>query len=76
MQKNPLKEFIDDKQYEKLKRMGLINHRAVRDYYIRKKFKVLRGELKPKQIVEDLKKEFPYLTKDSIRKIAYSKEED
>lgn len=73
MHGNPLKEFIDDEMFEQLKKKGLLNERAIRDYYIRKKFNSLRKQYKPNQILEDLQEEFPYLSIDSIRKIAYSK---
>lgn len=70
---NMLKDFIDDEAYGKLKKMGFLNERAVRDYYIRKRFNSLRNQSKPRQIIKELQKEFPYLAIDSIRKIAYTK---
>ena len=73
MDKNPLNEFIDDELYLKLKKIGMLNERAIRDYYIRKQFRKLRTKHKPGIIIEKLRSEFPYLAVDSVRKIAYSK---
>lgn len=72
MNENPISELIDDELYKQLKRMGFLNERAIRDYYIRKKFNRLRGQQKPGRIIEKLREEFPYLSIESVRKIAYS----
>lgn len=76
MRTNPLEEFIDDETYEQLEKKGLLNYRAVRDYYIRKRFISLRSHRKPGEIIETLREEFPYLSLESVRKIAYSKPEN
>lgn len=52
--------------------MGFLDERAIRDYYICKKFNRLRGQQKPGKIIEKLREEFPYLSIDTVRKIAYS----
>ncbi len=73
MRGNPLKEFLDDELYNLLWEKGFLNERAVRDYYIRKKFNALKEDLKPKEIIEDLQQEFSYLSTETIRKIVYTK---
>lgn len=70
---NPLDEFIDLDTYRKLHKMGFLNERAVRDYYIRKQFNSMRSRFKPMEIIHHLQEEFPYLTIESVRKIAYTK---
>ncbi len=70
---NLLSDLMDDELYEALNRLGVLNHRATRDYYIRKKFKLLTKKRKPGPIIEELREEFPYLAIDTIRKIVYSK---
>ncbi|RMH79228.1 MAG: hypothetical protein D6681_19320 [Calditrichaeota bacterium] len=74
MRSNPLKDFMDDELFDTLMEKGFLNERAVRDYYIRQKFNAQKDRLKPKQIIESLQKEFPYLSAETIRKIVYSKE--
>ncbi|MCB0262785.1 MAG: hypothetical protein R3C41_13410 [Calditrichia bacterium] len=73
MNNNPIKEIITDDKYQKLMSMGFLNERAIRDYYLRKKFESLRRHYKPGLIVERLREEFPYLTIETVRKIVYSK---
>ena len=73
MRGNPLREYLDDDLYALLWEKGFLNERAIRDYYIRKKFKALKNELKPKEIIENLQHEFSYLSTETIRKIVYSK---
>ena len=73
---NLLREFMDDELYETLNRLGILNHKAVRDYYIRKKFKQLKNKQKPGKIMEKLREEFPYLSIETIKKIVYSKPKD
>ena len=73
MRKNPLKEYIDDSIYETLWQLGFLNERAVRDHYIRQTFRRLKKEQPSKFVLEKLQSEFPYLSIESIRKIAYSR---
>ena len=40
---NPLSELISDDIYELLSSQGLIDEKSVRDYKIRRKFKMLRS---------------------------------
>ncbi len=74
MRGNPLREFLDDEQFQMLWEKGFLNERAVRDHYIRKKFLLLKAQLKPREIIDRLQKEFSYLSHETIRKIVYSRE--
>ena len=70
---NPLKDYLDNEKFKLLWEKGFLNERAIRDFYIREKFGVLKEELKPKQIIDMLQREFSYLSSETIRKIVYSK---
>ncbi len=74
MHGNPLREFLDDKQFRMLWENGFLNERAVRDFYIRQKFFLLKNKKKPKEIINHLQQEFSYLSHETIRKIVYSRE--
>lgn len=73
MRGNPLHEFISDELFRKLESKGFLNDRAVRDYYMKKRFEVLKKSHPPKKIFEMLQQEFPYLSVDTVRKIIYSR---
>jgi len=69
---NPLSELISDDVYTILSKNGLIVKKSVRDYIIRRKFVSLRAErIIPRDAIETLSKEYPYLQFDTIRKIVY-----
>lgn len=69
---NPLSDLISDEIYELLNSRNLINEKSVRDYQIKKKFKVLRAEkVSASDAIERIREEYPYLQFDSIRKIIY-----
>ena len=71
---NPLADLISDEIYELLNSRGLIHERSVRDYQIRKAYKLLReNKLSSTDAIEALRDEYPYLQFDSIRKIVYQK---
>lgn len=74
MRGNPLRDYLNDDQFQKLWENGYLNERAVRDRYIRDKFCQLREQHKPKTIIVMLQQEFPYLSTETVRKIVYSKE--
>ncbi len=38
MRGNPLREFIPDHLYHELNAKGFLNERAIRDYYLKKRF--------------------------------------
>jgi hypothetical protein len=70
---NPLSDLISDEIYDLLNSRGLINDRAVRDYLIRKKFKVLRSKkFRTGDAIDTLREEYPYLQFDTIRKIVHN----
>ncbi|PKL88501.1 MAG: hypothetical protein CVV23_09935 [Ignavibacteriae bacterium HGW-Ignavibacteriae-2] len=69
---NPLSDLISDDIYELLKTKNLINEKSVRDYQIKRKFKLLRKQkISANEAIEKIRNEYPYLQFDSIRKIIY-----
>ncbi|MFO7526714.1 MAG: hypothetical protein R6W68_14775 [Ignavibacteriaceae bacterium] len=71
--KNPLSDLISDDIYEILESRGLINERSVRDYRIRKKFKLLRAKkIRTGDAIDALREDYPYLQFDTIRKIVHN----
>ncbi len=69
---NPLSDLISDDIYELLFSQGLIDDKAVRDYQIRKKFKMLRlSKVSAGDAIDSIREEHPYLQFDTIRKIVY-----
>ena len=75
MRGNPISEFIPDKLYFDLLKKGFLNERAIRDYYLKKKFYSLRCRYSPQDIFSLLQEEFPYICEDTIRKIIYTRGE-
>lgn len=73
MRGNPLRDFITDDLFETLWSKGFLNETAIRDYYLKQQFQVLKKEHSPKKIFEMLQAEFPYLSVDTVRKIIYSR---
>ena len=73
MRGNPLREFIPDEVFFLLKEKGFLNDRAVRDFYLKKRFENLKKSHRPKDIFKILQKEVPYLSVDTVRKIIYSR---
>lgn len=69
---NPLSDLISDDIYELLNSQSLIDEKAVRDYQIRKKFKLLRAtKVSAGDAIDAIRDEYPYLQFDTIRKIVY-----
>lgn len=69
---NPIPELISDEIFEILTSRRLIHERSVRDYLIRKKFRTLRSaKWSAGDAIDTLRKEYPYLQFDTIRKIVY-----
>ncbi|GBD90103.1 hypothetical protein BMS3Abin04_00819 [bacterium BMS3Abin04] len=69
---NPLSDLISDEIFELLNSRGLINEKSLRDYQIRKRFKKLREDkISAVEAIDELRKEYPYLQFDTIRKIVY-----
>jgi hypothetical protein len=70
---NPLSDLISDDIWDMLKSKGLINERSVRDYIIRKRFKILRSQkVRTGDAIDTLRAEYPYLQFDTIRKIVHN----
>ena len=70
---NPLSDLISDEIWELLNSRGLINERSVRDYIIRRRFKVLRSQkIRTGDAIDTLRAEYPYLQFDTIRKIVHN----
>jgi hypothetical protein len=70
---NPLSDLISDDIWEMLKSKGLINERSVRDYIIRRRFKILRSQkVRTGDAIDTLRAEYPYLQFDTIRKIVHN----
>jgi hypothetical protein len=69
---NPLANLISDDIYDLLDSHGLIDEKAVRDYQIRKRFKLLRStKVSAGDAIDTIREDYPYLQFDTIRKIVY-----
>lgn len=69
---NPLSDLISDEIYDLLDSQGLIDEKAVRDYQIRKRFKMLRStKVSAGDAIDTIREDYPYLQFDTIRKIVY-----
>ncbi len=69
---NPLSDLISDEIYDLLDSHGLIDEKAVRDYQIRKRFKLLRAtKVSAGDAIDTIREDYPYLQFDTIRKIVY-----
>jgi hypothetical protein len=69
---NPLADLISDEIYDLLDSQGLIDEKAVRDYQIRKRFKLLRStKVSAGDAIDTIREDYPYLQFDTIRKIVY-----
>ena len=69
---NPLSDLISDDIFELLDSHGLIDEKAVRDYQIRKRFKLLRAtKVSAGDAIDTIREDYPYLQFDTIRKIVY-----
>ncbi len=69
---NPLSDLISDEIYDLLDSHGLIDEKAVTDYQIRKRFKLLRAtKVSAGDAIDTIREDYPYLQFDTIRKIVY-----
>ena len=69
---NPLNDLISDEIYDLLNAHGLIDEKSVRDYQIRRKFKLLRStKINAGDAIDVIREDYPYLQFDTIRKIVY-----
>ncbi|MDA0379128.1 MAG: hypothetical protein O3C45_02140 [Bacteroidetes bacterium] len=70
--RNPLEGLISDDIYDVLEDHNLLSEKGIRDYQIRKSFKIMRTQNVPAyDAIEMLREEYPYLQFDTIRKIVY-----
>jgi len=69
---NPLAELINDDTFQLLSSKGLFNEKSLRDYQIRKQFKLLRTQdINASDAIDLLREDYPYLQFDTLRKIVY-----
>ncbi|MEW5841790.1 MAG: hypothetical protein AB1775_00850 [Bacteroidota bacterium] len=69
---NPLSDLIPDNTFKVLENKGLLNKKSLRDHVIRKKFLELKqNDVTMVEAIETIRKEYPYLQFDTIRKIVY-----
>jgi hypothetical protein len=69
MSGNHLEKYL----FHLLLKKGFLNERAIRDLYIKNRYNELKVKSRPKDIFQNIQKEFPYLSVETIRKIIYSK---
>jgi hypothetical protein len=69
---NILRDVMTDEQFAYLRRLGLLNEKALRDFHIRKTFKEFRTQhISAHHAIEKLQTMYPYLQFDTLRKIVY-----
>jgi hypothetical protein len=69
---NILRDVMTDEQFAHLRRLGLLNEKALRDFHIRNTFKELRTQhISAHHAIEKLQTMYPYLQFDTLRKIVY-----
>jgi hypothetical protein len=69
---NPLSDLISDEIFQILSSRGLINERSVRNYHIRRRYQTFRSRnMSVSECIDLLRREYPYLQYDTIRKIIY-----
>ncbi len=69
---NPLAEILSDELYGMLRSNDLLNEKALRDFSIRSIYKTLKAKgMATVDVISLLKKSYPYLQVDTLRKIVY-----
>ena len=69
---NPLNGLISEDTYALLLEHDLLSEKGIRDYQIRKQFRMMRRRNVPAyEAIEELRDAYPYLQFDTIRKIVY-----
>ncbi len=68
---NPLRDLIDDGVFTLLNDHNLLSEKAIRDYQIRKMFKMMRREMSAGDAIDKIRDMYPYLQFDTVRKIVY-----
>lgn len=71
--KNPLFPIITDLQYSELEKLKVFNENEIRNIEIRAKFNNFKktSDMKVGDIIEEINKEYPYLSYDGIYGIIY-----
>lgn len=71
--KNPLSPIITDLQYSELEKLKVFNENEIRNIEIRAKFNLLKktSDMKVGDIIEEINKEYLYLSYDAINNIIY-----
>jgi len=70
---NIYSDIITDKQFDKLLEIKALNIIQIRNSEIKKKFKDLRVTMRVEPAIEQIRKEYPYIQYDTIKKIVYYK---
>ncbi|MDX1419862.1 MAG: hypothetical protein R3181_07845 [Rubricoccaceae bacterium] len=71
-EQNPLSGLVSEDVYALLQEHDLLSEKGVRDYQIRKQFRLMRRRNVPAyEAIEELREQHPYLQFDTIRKIVY-----
>jgi len=69
---NPISDLVSDEVFDLLNQYGLINEKSVRDHVIRKRFCDMKNSnFNASEAIEAIRKDYPYLQFDTIRKIVY-----
>ena len=72
---NPLSDIISDDIFETLMDNGLLDEKSIRDYAIRRKFKLLReNNFSAADAIEKIMQDYPYLQFDTLKKLVYKNE--
>jgi hypothetical protein len=70
---NPIRQILPDDLFHVLLDLNLINRKVLRDFEIRREYKILRMRgLKSHDAINALLGVYPYLQFDTLRKIIYS----
>ena len=70
---NPIRQILPDDLFRVLLELNLINRKVLRDFEIKREYKLLRRQgCKSSQAIDLLLDRYPYLQFDTVRKIIYS----
>lgn len=70
---NPIRQILPDDLFSVLLELNLINRKVLRDFEIKRKYKLMRRQgLKSTEAIDSLLGQYPYLQFDTVRKIIYS----
>jgi hypothetical protein len=70
---NPIRQILPDDLFSVLLELNLINRKVLRDFEIKRKYKLMRRQgLKSNEAIDSLLDQYPYLQFDTVRKIIYS----